>query len=93
MAFYGCTSLKTVVLHQGVKKIGSQAFYNCTNIDYVYCQSNTPPSCGSSAFHWYSTYYAERVIGCDIYVPIGSGNTYKTSWSAYSEYIKELNME
>ena len=93
MAFYGCTSLKTVVLHQGVKKIGSNAFYNCTYIDYVYCQSNTPPSCDSSAFLWYSTYYGESFIGCDIYVPVGSGNAYKTSWSKYEEYIKELNME
>jgi hypothetical protein len=94
MAFYGCNSLETVVLHQGVEEIESNAFFNCTSIRNVYCQSNTPPRCGSFAFHYYNSYYSgNRAIGCYIHVPIDSVDAYKTAWSEYADNIIGYDFE
>ena len=39
-AFRGCSGLTTVTIGSGVTYIGSDAFYECTNVEIVYCNAN-----------------------------------------------------
>lgn len=49
-AFYGCSSLKTVILSEGLTDIGKQAFSNCSHLEEI----NLPDgllNLGQDAFH------------------------------------------
>jgi len=62
--------------------IGDQAFYNCNKLTSITCLATTPPTLGSNVF--YST------NNCPIYVPSGSVNAYKSSWSDYASRIQSI---
>ena len=49
MAFRDCTSLKYVWIENGVKSIGAQAFYGCSNLEVIYIYGN--PGVGYQAFY------------------------------------------
>ena len=81
-AFYNCSHLSSVFIPTSVESIGTYAFYNCSALATVYSAPTTPPTCGSNAF-------SSNASGRMIYVPHGSLNTYKNSWTSYSSYISE----
>ena len=39
-----------VVIEEGVKTIGDNAFYGCTDIQSITCYAVEPPTCGTDAF-------------------------------------------
>ena len=41
--FENCENLKTIKLGNGIKVIGDYAFYNCKNVDTIYCMAKMPP--------------------------------------------------
>lgn len=47
-AFWGCSSLESAVIHEGVTTINMQSFYNCTSLDTIYLPS-TLKTVGSNA--------------------------------------------
>lgn len=87
-AFYGCTSLKSITIPEGVTEIGQSAFYVCTSLTSVYCKAITPPSLGGYVFYGN---HSDRKI----YVPTGSVDAYKsaTRWSEYADAIVGYNFE
>jgi hypothetical protein len=58
-AFYGCYSLSSIVIPNGVTSIGSSAFYTCSSLSSVVISSSVT-SIGSSAF--YSCYSLTSVV-------------------------------
>ena len=89
-AFSYNNTLTSITIPQSVTKIGCYAFKNCSNLAKVYCKSVTPPTLLSDDDGDRCTFdnnHADRKI----YVPIGSGDAYKSasSWSAYKDCIFE----
>jgi len=83
--FRNCKSLKYVEL-EDITLIGSDAFYNCSALQYVIIRATTPPTLGStSAF--------TNTNNCPIYVPDASVEAYKTAtnWLQFSDRIKPLS--
>ena len=91
-AFYWCTSLTSVTIGDSVTTIGDLAFYSCKSLTSVYCKATTPPALGSNAFKYWNGSY-DVPYGCDIYVPAGSVNAYKsaTRWDEYADAIVGYN--
>lgn len=58
--FYGCDSIKSIILHKGVTSIGDYAFYDCNNITNIYAYPILPPSLISNAFS--STTYNNAIL-------------------------------
>ena len=87
-AFQDNDYLKSVTIHDGVTYIGTQAFYHCSALKSVYCKSATPPTGGKRMFS-YTKNDIEYPLGCTIYVPAASVETYKTAqyWSDYASDI------
>ena len=84
-AFYNCTRLTSVTIPSGVTSIGDQAFYNCNKLTSITCLATTPPTLGSNTT---SVFYSTN--NCPIYVPSGSVDTYKSSWSEYASRIQAI---
>ena len=84
-AFRWC-NFTNVTIPESVTSIGHQAFNFTHNLKNVYCKPLTPPQGSGSMFGGYNH---EK-----IYVPIGSGEAYKTAdyWKDYAEMIEELEM-
>ncbi|MBO5855210.1 MAG: leucine-rich repeat protein [Alistipes sp.] len=93
-AFLNCTSLTSVNIPDSVTSIGEYAFLNCTSLTSVYCKATTPPSLGSNAFKYFKG-FGYVPYGCDIYVPVGSVETYKSAeyWSEYASAIVGYDFE
>uniref|UniRef100_UPI004057524A leucine-rich repeat protein n=1 Tax=Alistipes sp. TaxID=1872444 RepID=UPI004057524A len=87
-AFYESVSLRDITIPASVKSIGDYAFYYCENLGKVYCKATTPPTLGSNVFDNFDN-GVDRPIGCTIYVPQKSVDTYKETvkWIKYSQYI------
>lgn len=68
-AFRKC-SMSTITIPDGVTSIGYLAFSACNNMTSITLLPSTPPSLEDKAFEDNS---------CDIYVPAGSVNAYKTA--------------
>lgn len=81
-AFTGCSGLTSITIPSNVTSIGSYAFYNCTGLTSFTCLATTPPILGNYVF--------EYTNSCPIYVPSGSVNTYKSSWSSLSSRIQSI---
>lgn len=73
-----------ITIPSTVTSIGSSAFSYCTSLVTINCKPTTPPTIGSGAF-------AGNVTGRKLYVPVGSGEAYKSAnvWKNYSSYIEE----
>ena len=57
-------------------------YYNCTSLKSVYCKPTTPPAGSSSMF-------SNNASGRKIYVPMGTGATYREAeyWRSYAPDI------
>lgn len=82
--FLGCTSLKTLTIGSGVTQMGGDEFRDCTSMESFYIKATTPPSIGTNCFY---------NNPCKIYVPVGSGDAYKTAtnWKVYASRIYEYD--
>ena len=91
--FYSCSSLISVTIPDTVTKIGRFAFANCTKLKTVYCKATTPPASGRYMFSHYSN--DESPLGCTIYVPADSFETYKVAdgWSEYADNLVAYDFE
>ena len=87
-AFYGCSSLTSVIIPDNVISIGSSAFYGCSSLTGVYCKSAMPPSLGSGVFDNNSS-------GREIYVSADSVLSYRSAeyWSDYASAIVGYDFE
>ena len=75
-------SLHTIRIPAGVESINN-SFNGCAAIAEVYCKATTPPTLTDS--------FDAITDSAKIYVPIGSGDAYKTAlyWSDYASMIEE----
>ena len=81
-AFAGNTNLTFVSIPSNITSIGDQAFNGCSALASVAVASNgTPATLGSDAF-------AGCAAGLVINVPSAYVDSYKSSWSAYSDKIQ-----
>lgn len=83
--FYGCRSLSTVTLGDGIWHIGEHAFYLCPNIDTIFVKSAYPPDMGSPTDSTFFTYNSTVVVPC------GTRNVYLAylGWSEFAEIIED----
>ena len=67
-----------------VTTIGTNAFYDCSSLTYVYCRPATPPSLGLIVF---------STLVTTIYVPRESVEAYRTAegWSNYADRMVGYN--
>ena len=79
-AFTKCTSLKTIYLPATVTNVLLSAFYQCTSMQGIYVGGTEPAQLANKAF--------DDTAECPIYVPVGSVDTYKASWSTYASRIQ-----
>lgn len=85
-AFASCSGLTKVLIPHTVTSVGNGAFIACSSLYDVHVDRSTPPTLGSGTFNY-------NASGRKIYVPVGSGNDYKTAnnWSTYANDIEEIN--
>lgn len=81
-AFNLCTCLRSITLPSTITSIAGSAFRYCGSLVEIHVQATTPPTLGPLAFDNLPTDYI-------IYVPVGTGDTYKAAWSAYADHILE----
>jgi hypothetical protein len=91
--FYGCQNLTKVVIGSRVKRICYSAFENCIFLNEIICKPTTPPTASPTSSNIWDTF---KSIGTSakIYVPVGSGDAYKTAnyWSDYASMIEEKEL-
>ena len=65
-----------------VSSIGKYAFYDCRNLDHVFCLRSDPPTIGENVF-----YKCKKMTGECIKVPANSLDAYKSAhnWSVYAD--------
>lgn len=83
----GASSLReifadSIVVPATVNNIGSYAFMTASKLSTIHMQPTTPPTLGTNVFANLPSNYI-------IYVPTGTGDTYKAAWSAYADHIVE----
>lgn len=82
----------SVTLGNSVKSIGWQAFSGCS-ITSLYCKSTTPPAANKYVYSDWSLFGESTYMpdGTTIYVPVGSGPSYKVheDWGKYNKIISE----
>lgn len=83
-AFLYDACITNVTIPSTVTNIGVQCFQYCRALEEIHVQATTPPTLGASAF-------ANIKSGYVIYVPVGTGETYKATsgWSTYADHILE----
>lgn len=63
----------------------------CTSFAFQYCNSLTTVTINAANLETYGeNAFLNANSGMKIYVPYGSGNTYKTGWPDYASKIEEL---
>ena len=65
-AFYGCTSLTSIVLPSSISALGNGSFYNCTSLASMTVYAETPPTVGTNAFKNVPTTMVVHVL-CEAY--------------------------
>ena len=87
VAFYGCTSLQSVILHENIASIAKMAFNSCPKLTTVYCKSTTPPTLDSTDV------FSSTIK--KIYVPLDSVEDYKSAqnWESFAKKIEGYNFE
>ena len=78
-AFSGYTGLTSITIPNSVKSIGDFAFRDCSGLKSVELSRKAPPTLGESVFY--------NCSNSLIYVPCGTLDTYKQSWSDYAGRI------
>ncbi len=83
--FYSSPSLPFIDLPARVTSIGSECFHSCFALRTIIVRATTPPTLGSQAFRYLTTF--------DIYVPDSSVDAYKAAsyWSSWASHIKPLS--
>lgn len=84
-AFAYCTGITSVVIPKNITNVGNAPFYGCTNLTSVECETLTPPI-GNNVFNFCSNLSS-------IYVPCGTLDAYKQSWSNYADMIRYHALE
>lgn len=84
-AFQYDHSLSSIVIPSSVTSIGVSAFDGCYGLEYVICESVSPPTLGANSFN--------NTNNCPIYVPDNSVLAYQTAinWMGYSARIKGIS--
>ena len=82
-AFYNCFLLKSIEIPSGVTSIGMGAFGDCNSLSTVTFLGETPPVHTDNVFY-------ECTALSDIYVPAGSVDAYKETWSEYADKISAI---
>jgi hypothetical protein len=84
-AFENCRSLKIAHFGLNLTTIGAQIFLNCSALEAVIIEAETPPTVGSIIFKGASS--------CPIYVPDASVTAYReaSGWSAYADRIYPIS--
>ncbi len=84
-AFVSCTGFDgDLVVGNGISELGSSVFNGCLNLASITILAATPPSLGGEVCF--------EGISCDIFVPTGSVDAYKTAkgWSTYADRITAI---
>lgn len=99
-AFGECTALKTVVIGRGIRSIGDMAFNTRSSRDQMGLvsvtilfddiDSGTFPELASSSRGVFPKPGGWDPVSYKIYVPAGTGATYRANWSDYSSLIVEM---
>ena len=78
-AFMACKQLQGVRLSEGLQSMAYGAFYACSDLKYIICEAQTPPSCNSECFK--DVNYA-----IPLYVPADSISAYQAAgtWSNFT---------
>lgn len=81
-----CPELSSVYIANGLQSINSSAFNKCSQLDYVFIASSTPPTLSTNSFVGISP-------TATLYVPIGSKTSYEaiTGYSDNFARIVEVN--
>lgn len=79
-AFAACAVMKSITIPASVTAISDDVFLGCIYLEAINVEATTPPSIGSNVFSNVSA-------DAKIYVPVGSEEAYKTSWSSYADMI------
>ena len=102
--FTGCSRLTSVILPEGIKDINTGAFQSCTALKTLVLPS-TVTIIRTSAFNATNALASLTVLAttpptlsgnvairsaCNIYVPSGSLDAYKSAWSSYSAKIQAI---
>ena len=87
-AFKDCSSLTEVTLGSSVKEIDSEAFSGAKRLGRIYSLNPTPPTCADE-----DVFYNVNKDKCRVYVPVGAGEDYKTTYVWWDfNYIEEKEM-
>lgn len=83
-AFYGC-KLREITVPSTVTEINNNAFEKCENLEKINLLPTTPPTLGTDALK-------DTPNNLKIYVPSGTGQTYKdaSGWHNYEDKIYEM---
>ena len=83
-AFDGCSGLTDVIIPESVTGMGVGVFTGCTNLSRIVILAKTPPVIASRTF---------EETTCQITVPAGCGEVYKTesTWSTLADRIVEAS--
>ena len=86
--FTACYSIVNLEIPSSVTSIGQSAFDMCQGLSMITVHATTPPTLGSDALRYIPS-------DCIIYVPYGTGDTYKAAsgWSTYASQIQEMAQE
>ncbi len=92
--FFGCNSLKRVVLPSSLTKIEEGAFSsgttNMTAIENIYCLGTEPPVVENIS----GTFTSATRNNCIVFVPMGCETVYRNSaWGAFKHITETANME
>lgn len=82
--YANCILLKSVTIGSTTESIGQRAFSGCILLSEIHVLATAPPVVSSNTFDNLPPDYI-------IYVPAGTGDTYKAAsgWSAYADHILE----
>lgn len=81
-AFNMCLSLTSITIPQTVTNVAAYAFSNSASLVEIHMQASTPPNVQTNSFSGIASNYI-------IYVPVGTGDTYKAAWTDYADHIVE----
>lgn len=84
-SFSGCDYVSIVTISASVKTIEYAAFYNCSRLETVIMEGDTPATIGNDVF-LLTKFVIDGTRG--IYVPAGKVDTYQTNWTSWKDYIR-----